>query len=81
MALRVDSEVGTLRQVVLHRPGLELSRITPTNAAALLFDGTMWAQRAREEHDAFAQRLRDRGVTVHLFGELLATALDEPGAR
>ena len=41
----------------------------------------MWAQRAREEHDAFAQKLRDKGVKVHLFGQLLAEALDQPDAR
>ena len=39
----------------------------------------MWAQRAREEHDAFAQQLRDHGVTVHHFGDLLAEALDAAG--
>jgi carbamate kinase len=26
----------------------------------------MWARRAKEEHDVFAETLRDRGVTVHL---------------
>jgi arginine deiminase len=77
----VDSEVGRLRQVILHRPGLELSRLTPDNAADLLFDDVLWADRAREEHDAFAHLLRDSGVTVHLFADLLATALDAPGAR
>lgn len=81
MTFHVDSEVGVLRQVVLHRPGLELSRLTPQNVDELLFDDVMWAERAREEHDAFAQKLRDRGVVVHLFHELLVTALDEPGAR
>ena len=41
----------------------------------------MWAQRAREEHDAFAQKLHDKGVVVHLFHDLLTTAIDQPGAR
>jgi arginine deiminase len=81
MAFHVDSEVGTLRQVIVHRPGLELTRLTPGNVDDLLFDDVMWAQRAREEHDAFSQKLRDKGVTVHLFGDLLAQALDQPGAR
>jgi arginine deiminase len=81
MSFHVDSEVGTLRQVILHRPGLELARLSPNNVHDLLFDDVMWAQRAREEHDAFAQKLRDRGVEVHLFAALLAQALDEPGAR
>ncbi|MGW0705910.1 arginine deiminase [Streptomyces sp. NPDC002643] len=77
----VDSEVGPLRQVVLHRPGLELSRLTPRNVDALLFDDILWAKRAREEHDAFAQVLRDHGARVHYFADLLAQTLDTPGAR
>lgn len=81
MTFHVDSEVGRLRQVVLHRPGLELTRLTPQNVHDLLFDDVMWAQRAREEHDAFAQKLRDKGIAVHYFEHLLAEAIDEPGAR
>ena len=81
MPFHVDSEVGELKQVILHRPGLELARLTPQNVDDLLFDDVMWGQRAREEHDAFAQKLRDKGVTVHLFQELLEQALDVPGAR
>ncbi|MDH6447655.1 MULTISPECIES: arginine deiminase [unclassified Streptomyces] len=77
----VDSEVGRLRQVILHRPGLELSRLTPRNVDALLFDDILWAKRAREEHDAFAQVLRDHGARVHYFADLLAQTLDVPGAR
>ena len=79
MTYHVDSEVGQLKQVVLHRPGLELSRLTPQNVDDLLFDDVMWAQRAREEHDAFAQKLRDKGVHVHYFGELLAEVARHPG--
>ena len=59
---RVTSEVGTLRTVLLHRPGAELKRLTPRNSADLLFDGLPWVARAQEEHDAFAEALRDRGV-------------------
>ncbi|WP_128381358.1 arginine deiminase [Streptomyces cavernae] len=77
----VDSEVGPLRQVILHRPGLELSRLTPRNVDALLFDDILWAKRAREEHDAFAQVLRDHGARVHYFADLLAQTLDVPEAR
>ncbi len=77
----VDSEVGRLRQVILHRPGLELSRLTPRNVDALLFDDILWAKRAREEHDAFAQALRDQGVRVHYFADLLAEVLDMAEAR
>ena len=76
MSFRVDSEVGKLRQVILHRPGLELSRLTPQNIGELLFDDVMWAKKAREEHDAFAQELRDKGVQVLYYAELLAEVLE-----
>ncbi len=73
---RVDSEVGRLRQVILHRPDLELKRLTPENAADLLFDDVLWVSRAQQEHDAFASALRSRGVVVHYYSDLLAQTLD-----
>ena len=42
----------------------------------MLFDDVMWAKKAREEHDAFAQALRDKGVRVHYYGQLLAETLE-----
>ena len=77
----VDSEVGTLRTVILHRPGAELTRLTPRNNDALLFDGLPWVARAQEEHDAFAALLRSRGVEVLLLADLLTEALDSGAAR
>jgi len=81
MRFHVDSEVGRLRQVMVHRPGLELDRLTPGNVDELLFDDVMWAARARQEHDTFVDQLQAEGVVVHHFADLLAVALDEPGAR
>ena len=81
MSLGVHSEVGQLAQVIVHEPGLELYRLTPSNVEELLFDDVMWVQRAQEEHRAFQKALTDRGVTVHLFRDLLASAVDESGAR
>ncbi|MGE0170337.1 arginine deiminase [Nocardioides sp.] len=81
MTFHVDSEVGQLKQAIVHRPGIELSRLTPANVDELLFDDVMWADRAREEHDAFAAQLKAEGVQVHHFAQLLAEALDVAGAR
>jgi arginine deiminase len=78
---RVESEVGRLRQVILHRPDLELKRLTPDNAADLLFDDVLWVARAQAEHDAFAAVLAGRGVTVHYYSDLLARTLEIPQAR
>ncbi|HZB48367.1 MAG TPA: arginine deiminase [Mycobacteriales bacterium] len=77
----VDSEVGRLRTVLLHRPGAELKRLTPRNNDQLLFDGIPWVDRAQEEHDGFAQALRDHGVEVLYLADLLERALHEPVAR
>jgi len=77
----VRSEVGKLRQAILHRPGLELSRLTPENIGELLFDDVMWAKKAKEEHDAFAEALREKGVRVHYYGRLLSETLDVPEGR
>ncbi len=77
----VDSEVGRLRQVILHRPDLELKRLTPDNAADLLFDDMLWVAEAQAEHDAFASALRERGVTVHYYAELLTNTMQIPEAR
>jgi arginine deiminase len=77
----VGSEVGQLRRVMLHRPDLELRRLTPSNVEELLFDDVLWVKRARQEHDAFADTLRDQGIEVLLFGDLLAETLKDPVAQ
>jgi arginine deiminase len=76
-----NSEVGTLRVVILHRPGAELQRLTPRNNDALLFDGLPWVAKAQQEHDAFADVMRSRGVEVLLLGDLLTEALVSGAAR
>ncbi|WP_030439648.1 arginine deiminase [Actinoplanes subtropicus] len=81
LTVGVDSEIGALCEVIVHRPGLELDRLTPGNIADLLFDDILWASQARSEHDAFVEALRDNDVTVHLFGDLLAGALATPDGR
>ena len=77
----VTSEVGQLREVVLHRPGLELRRLTPANKEALLFDELVWVAKAQEEHDGFVDLLRRQGVRVRFFAELLADTLGDEGLR
>jgi arginine deiminase len=74
----VRSEVGPLRSVLLHRPGMELRRLTPSNKDELLFDELLWVEHAQQEHDAFAAVLRDAGVEVLYLEQLLAEVLADP---
>jgi arginine deiminase len=76
-----DSEVGNLQTVMLHRPGNELKRLTPRNNDRLLFDGIPWVSRAQDEHDAFAEALRGRGVEVLYLTDLLTETLASEAAR
>jgi arginine deiminase len=61
--------------VIVHRPGGELRRVTPTNKRELLFDDVVWVNRARQEHDAFVAALRSCGAEVLYLHELLAQTL------
>jgi arginine deiminase len=71
----VNSEVGKLRKVIVHRPDLDLKRLTPSNHDDLLFDDVLWVERAQWEHDQFVRAMRDRGIQVFYHVELLSEAL------
>jgi arginine deiminase len=72
----VNSEVGKLRKVIVHRPDLSLKRLTPTNHDELLFDDVLWVERAQWEHDQFVKAMRDRGIDVYYHVDLLGEALE-----
>ncbi len=76
-----DTEVGRLRTVLVHRPGAELSRITPGTAAAFPCGRVPWLSRAQAEHDALTRTLRDQGVDVMYLTELLQDVLEYQPAR
>ncbi|HXW88560.1 MAG TPA: arginine deiminase family protein [Streptosporangiaceae bacterium] len=76
-----DSEVGQLHTVLMHRPGLELQRMTPRHVGKLLFGTLPWVSKAREEHDVLCERLRDQGVRVLYFMALLQDTLEYQAAR
>ena len=75
--LHITSEIGTLKTVLLHRPGGELENLTPQYLTSLLFDDIPYLKQAQAEHDAFAEVLRSRGVEVLYLDELAAEALDQ----
>jgi arginine deiminase len=80
-SLGAHSEVGTLRTVMVHRPDLAHERLSPSNCHELLFDDVIWVRRARQEHDAFVDLMREHGVEVLLLHDLLAETLADPAAR
>ncbi len=81
MLHHVDSEVGKLHKVLLHRPGLEMNRLTPSNKDDLLFDDVLWLEKAQEEHKGFVKTLEDRGIEVVLLDNLLTETVEIPEAR
>jgi arginine deiminase len=80
-SLGVYSEVGTLRTVIVCRPGLAHQRLTPGNRAELLFDDVLWVHEAQRDHYDFVLKMRERGVEVLDLHDLLAETLSDPKAR
>ena len=71
----VNSEVGKLRKVIVHRPDLSMKRLTPSNHDELLYDDVIWVERAQWEHDQFVKAMRERGIEVFYHLDLLSEAL------
>lgn len=81
MLHHVDSEVGKLHKVLLHRPGLEMNRLTPSNKDDLLFDDVLWLERAQEEHKVFVKTLEERDIEVLLLDNVLTETMEIAEAR
>ena len=75
------SEIGKLNKVLLHRPGLELEALTPSTIERLLFDDIPYLKIAQEEHDTFANVLRENGVEVVYYVDEVAKAIAEPSMQ
>ena len=79
--LKVDSEVGRLRRVLVHEPGPEVDHMVPAMMEELLFDDILYGDRAREEHGRFRRVLQLLGVEVVDAEDLLTEALADPACR
>lgn len=79
--LQVNSEIGRLKKVLLHRPGCEIENLTPDLMERLLFDDIPYLKVAREEHDAFAKVFRDNGVEVFYLEDLIAETLENESIK
>ena len=76
MAICVNSEIGQLKKVLLHRPGKELEHLIPEELERLLFDDIPYLNLAQKEHDIFAGILKEQGVEVVYLEELMAETLE-----
>lgn len=81
MTLRVDSEIGRLRRVLVHRPGLEIEWMVPSMMERLLFDDILDLKQAQREHDTFRTVLHAAGVETLDPQELMADILNQAAAR
>lgn len=77
----VLSEIGALKQIMLHRPGKELDRLTNKNKDELLFDELIWLDLAQREHDSFTEILRKAGSEVLYFEDCLAAVIEDKQIR
>jgi len=83
--IQVTSEVGRLRTVVVQPPGVALERVLPQHIHPgsdeyVLFDDLLDVPQARREHGELRSVLGSVSEVL-IFEELVAQALDEPGAR
>lgn len=79
--VNVKSEIGRLRRVMLHRPGIELSNLMPDYLERMLAEDTPDVKRAGEEHDVFANILRSNGVDVVYIENMFADVMKDDSVR
>ncbi len=75
------SEIGKLNKVLLHRLGNEIEGLVPDNFERLLFDDIPYLKIAQQEHDRFAELLRENGVEVIYYADETAKALSTDEIR
>ncbi|MFP4456744.1 MAG: arginine deiminase [Clostridia bacterium] len=79
--LKVESEIGTLEAVILHRPGKEMERLTPDTLKESLFEDIPWVKQMQIEHDGFAQVLEENDTKIYYVEDLLKEVLASNGSK
>ena len=79
--LRVTSEVGRLRRVLIHEPGAEVDRMVPSMMEELLFDDILFGDKARDEHGRLRRVLQLLSIEAVDAQDLLAETLINAAAR
>lgn len=80
-AINVNSEIGNLKSILLHRPGKEIENITPDTMERMLFDDVPYQKIAAEEHNYFAKALQDKGIETVYVEDLLEDVLQDEAIR
>ena len=75
------SEIGRLKKVLLHRPGAELEALTPDTLGDMLFEDIPFLRVAQQEHDKFAELLKENGVEVVYYVDEAARAMENEEVR
>ncbi|MCB0217160.1 MAG: arginine deiminase [Caldilineae bacterium] len=78
--IRIDSEIGRLRTVLVHEPGLEIENMTPASAAESLYDDLLFLEPAQAEHRRLTQVLARVAEVLQLL-DLLADVLSDRNLR
>jgi len=78
--VRVTSEVGRLRKVLVHEPGIEVDHMVPAMMEQLLFDDILYGDLARDEHARFRRVMQLLGIEVLDATQLLAESLSDSAA-
>lgn len=81
MNINVNSEIGKLKAVLLHRPHKELLNLTPYLLDELLFDEIPYLENAQKEHDMFSDVFRKNGCEVFYLEDLCAESIYESGVK
>lgn len=80
MPVRVTSEIGPLRSVLVHTPGAELLGVTPGTREDYLYDDILDLETARREHRNLVAVL-ERFARVHQVRDVLAELLARADVR
>lgn len=82
MKLKLYSEFGTLRRVIMHRPGQEIERLTPQNSSELLFEDVPFLESMQEEHDEFFYLIKNASdAKVYRLRQLLIDVVKHPPCK
>ncbi|WP_339923575.1 arginine deiminase family protein [uncultured Cyclobacterium sp.] len=82
MHLTINSEFATLKEVLVHRPGREIDRLTPYNKHLLLFEDVPYLEEMQREHDVFTKLISEKcGAKVYFFDKLLGDILEDNSLR